>query len=367
MTLPAPLTPADCDLRDFQFMPLDVQRLRDSDLAALESPEACWIAVLLWGASWHQVPSGSLPDDDLILAKLAGFGRVVKEWLRVRRGALRGFVKCADGRLYHPVVADKAIEAWKGKLAQRWRTELARIKKQNQRTGGNAPSPTFEEWLLANGHDVPRDNQQMSPGTDIECPDGQDEASPLCPPGNGIQGTGIGTGILKEEANASLSPGGEAKPKPRSRTAYPEPFELSWRAYPHTQGRSSKPGSLEQWRKLPPDEQAELDAAIGRFAQNVEKVCGGKGAPDMAVWLKQAKHLNWFRAPEPGPVEQLSPEDRWRRALRSFQSQLIWRDELGPRPGRPGCRVPNDLLAEFDLTPAGAQMLDFSQSEGAAA
>ena len=60
MTLPAPLTSPACDLRDFPFMPLDVQRLRDSDLAALEAPEACWAAVQLWGASWHQVPGTSL-------------------------------------------------------------------------------------------------------------------------------------------------------------------------------------------------------------------------------------------------------------------------------------------------------------------
>ena len=45
--LPAPLVDANVDLRDFAFMPLDVVRLRDSDLAATESPEACWAAVLL--------------------------------------------------------------------------------------------------------------------------------------------------------------------------------------------------------------------------------------------------------------------------------------------------------------------------------
>lgn len=112
----APLTPADCDLQDFQYMPLDVRRLRDSDLAAMESPEACWAAVLLWSASWHQVPAGSLPDDDRVLANLAGYGRVVKEWQRVKDGALRGWVKCEDGRLYHPVVAEKALEAWDSKL-----------------------------------------------------------------------------------------------------------------------------------------------------------------------------------------------------------------------------------------------------------
>ena len=49
--LPSPLTPPDCDLRDFPFMPLDVVRLRDSDLAATESAEAFRSAVLLWCAS----------------------------------------------------------------------------------------------------------------------------------------------------------------------------------------------------------------------------------------------------------------------------------------------------------------------------
>ena len=34
-TLHDPLVPADVDLRDFGFMPLDVLRLRDSDMMAL--------------------------------------------------------------------------------------------------------------------------------------------------------------------------------------------------------------------------------------------------------------------------------------------------------------------------------------------
>lgn len=142
-----PLTHSDCDLRDFQHMQLDVVRLRDSDLAAMESPEACWAAVLLWCASWHQVPAASLPDDDRVLANLAGYGRVVKEWMRVRSGALRGWVKCSDNRLYHPVVAEKANEAWGAKLRQRWKTECARIKKHNDRNGTEHIQPTYEDWL----------------------------------------------------------------------------------------------------------------------------------------------------------------------------------------------------------------------------
>lgn len=161
-SLPEPLTPIDCDLRDFPFMPLDVTRLRDSDLAALESPEACWAAVLLWCASWHQQPAASLPDDDRVLSNLAGFGRVVKEWMKVRDGALRGWIKCSDGRLYHPTVVEKALTAWEGKLQQAWKTELARIKKHNQRHPQELLKEiTFEEYLSSRTKAVcPQDSGQ---------------------------------------------------------------------------------------------------------------------------------------------------------------------------------------------------------------
>lgn len=148
---PAPLTPGECNLQDFPFMPLDVARLRDSDLAANETPEACWAALLLWSASWHQVPAASIPNDDMWLAKAAGYmarGKIDKAWKGVREGALRGFVECSDGRLYHPVVAEKARDAWQAKLKQRWITECARIKKHNDRhEGANVPKPTYEDWL----------------------------------------------------------------------------------------------------------------------------------------------------------------------------------------------------------------------------
>lgn len=73
-----PLTPIDLDLRAFGFMPLEVVRLRDSDLAALATGDEFRGAVLLWCASWHQVPAASLPNDDRLLAKFAGFGRDLK-------------------------------------------------------------------------------------------------------------------------------------------------------------------------------------------------------------------------------------------------------------------------------------------------
>lgn len=137
--VPAPLTPADSDLSRFPFMPLDVARLRSSDLASVASAEAFRAAVLLWCACWHQKPAASLPDDDRVLAQLAGFGRFVKEWRKVRDESLRGFVKCSDGRIYHRIVAEKAIEALGRKEAQRQRTEAAREAARNRKrdSGGD--------------------------------------------------------------------------------------------------------------------------------------------------------------------------------------------------------------------------------------
>ncbi|MBD1589644.1 DUF1376 domain-containing protein [Pseudomonas typographi] len=133
MHLPAPLTPIDCDLRGLQYMPLDVGRVRDSNLAIEASGDEFRAAVLLWCASWNQVPAASLPNNDTALAAYAGFGRDAKSWKKVRDGALRGFIECSDGRLYHPVVAEKAIEAWAERTEYRSNKKAEHDRKSRER------------------------------------------------------------------------------------------------------------------------------------------------------------------------------------------------------------------------------------------
>lgn len=120
----APLVPAHVDLRDFPFMPLDVLRLRDSDLATLANGEEFKAAVLLWCVAWHQIPAGSVPNDDRWLARHSG---AAGAWKRLKPAAMRGFVECDDGRLYHEVIAEKANESWRKKQEQRARTLKGRI------------------------------------------------------------------------------------------------------------------------------------------------------------------------------------------------------------------------------------------------
>jgi hypothetical protein len=228
--LPAPIVPAEVDLRDFAFMPLDVVRLRDSDLAALEPPEACWAAVLLWCASWHQVPAASIPDDDRVLANLAGFGRVVREWQKVRDGALRGWVLCSDGRLYHPVVAEKALDAWRSKLEQRWRTECGRIKKHNQRHNLSLQPPEFEAWIAAGCPQgqplpVPEDKSSLSPGTHPVCPRDVPRETRSKGQGEG-QGQGQGQGLEKsntEDLRSSVDDESPTDGRPALTLVEPQP------------------------------------------------------------------------------------------------------------------------------------------------
>ena len=197
----APLTPPDADLQDFPFMPLHVARLRDSDLAAEGDPEGCWYAVLLWAAAWHQLPAGSLPDNDAVLTKLCGLGRDARTFRKHRGDALRGFIACEDGRLYHPVIAEQVMAAWESKLRQRHRSECATLKKRDDRAGiapkDREARPTFGEWLsLHHPASVPF----VSLGTDDAVP--RDNASKR--QGEG-QGQGQGQGDLGSEADASAA------------------------------------------------------------------------------------------------------------------------------------------------------------------
>jgi Protein of unknown function (DUF1376) len=125
--LPSPPVPADADLRDFQFTPIFRARLFGSSFHA-RSSDAEWRAgVTLWLKSWDQMPPGSLPDDDVDLCRLAELGRDAKTWRELKAGALRGWYKCSDGRLYHDVVAEGVNGAIKRKKDQRDKTLKARI------------------------------------------------------------------------------------------------------------------------------------------------------------------------------------------------------------------------------------------------
>jgi hypothetical protein len=166
--LPNPLVPSTVDLRRYPRMPLDVRRLLDSETALRTKPEEFKAAVMLWAACWHEVPASSLPNDDLVLADRARYGNQVKAWKRVKTGALRGFILCNDGRLYHQVVAEIAIDSWGSMLKQRHRTKCGALKKWGQRHKQAVELPTFELWIT---REYPEATGYLSRWTDADVPE----------------------------------------------------------------------------------------------------------------------------------------------------------------------------------------------------
>lgn len=146
-TMQEPLTPEDCDLRGYDFMPLYGNRYFKSSSymhAASENPRAGMAAMKLWWEAWYQVPCGSLPDDDIELAMLADFGTDKRGWAKAKEIALRGFVKCSDGRLYHKELCEIALDKFDLRLKSDEKREADRERlkawRAKQKERGNQPN-----------------------------------------------------------------------------------------------------------------------------------------------------------------------------------------------------------------------------------
>ena len=281
----APLVPADVDLRDFAFMALDVRRLRDSDLAATASSDAFRAAVLLWCASWHQVPASSLPDDDAILASLAGYGRgeaALLAWSAVKPVALRGFVLAADGRYYHPVIAEKALDAWQRKSsmsaarqshAERMKGYRARRRPQSEIDDDGDDLRDAHVTRTRDARDMSRDNHAGISG------DG-DVTS--------LKGQGQGEREKKDNTvdDVDAESSEEAAGKP---SRYPDAFAAFWAAYPRKVGKDE---ALRSWRAAKKRHGA---GAVGLVQAAAERLAGEMSGRDLtycphpATWLNQGR------------------------------------------------------------------------------
>ena len=140
--LPEPLVPAEADVRGFKDMPLDVSRLMDSTVWISLTPVGQAASINLWMRAWNQVPAGSLPDNDRVLEH---FSMVGSDWADVREAVLSKWIKCSDGRLYHPFLCgkvNKMLEVREQKqagAAARWKRKQAVQEKQPE-TGTDAPA-----------------------------------------------------------------------------------------------------------------------------------------------------------------------------------------------------------------------------------
>lgn len=288
--LAPPPVPADADLTDFKFMPLEVARLRRSKawLICKRRPELAFFMLNLWTAAWHERPAGSLEDDDDVLADAAMCSP--ERWAKVRKDALRGWVKAADGRLYHLVVAEKVMDSWHGKVLARWRKECDRVRKENHRRK--------EKGL------EPLDFPPEPPRPSIACPTDDPPPSAGSPPENSLKGEGRereieGTG--KMESSLAQEPVDAAREPPPDNLDVPDFL------------RRGKPASTAQaitadWR---PGPDARRNLEIARPDLTPERI--DERTVEFIAWCQETNKSShnpdstWFRFVK-GTREQSSRE-----------------------------------------------------------
>lgn len=142
-----PPVPADMTFADFKSMPFEGERAFKSDSWINASPEGKVAMLRLWWGAFRQEPSGSLPDNDRVLAEIAGYGVAIEAWRQIRAEAMRGFRKATDGRLYHMFLCEMLLELWEDKrkkvadrAADRQRKQRLRAKGLDDAATGNAAS-----------------------------------------------------------------------------------------------------------------------------------------------------------------------------------------------------------------------------------
>ena len=298
-----PLLPPEADIRDFPFMPLYVEHLTSSDFTAETTAEEFRAGVILWCKSWHQVPAGSLPDNDKALALLSGFGRDLEGWMKVREGALMNFVKASDGRLYHPFIAAQAHEAWERKQQQA--AKRASHKEYMKKLREQKKPKDGEDLANDSTGDNSHDNTVSSHSEeDVKLTNASREKSV-----NSKTGTGTGTGT---GTNKSLSPPPAAEEVLDGPSLkYTAEFEAWWAAYPR---KSGKVAAFEAYKrakkKIGPGAPEKLAAAVTDLA----KAMAGKEErfiPHPTTWLNQGRWDDEPFKPAPGLLPHMIGRNRF--------------------------------------------------------
>lgn len=308
--LPQPLISPEVDIAGLTWFSLNVDRLLASELVALATPEEAWAAMMLWCRAWQQKPAGSLPNDERVLA---AFSRAGSRWKKVRAMALRGFVLCSDGRLYHPVVCEQVMDGWAKRL--RYRDAQKRLRKWRATQKGNAAETPPETYDETHFNDVSETHHEIHP-----------EAQPEC-----VDRTGPDQERKKEPQKKSK----ENLPTPTDRHAEPSgplaslavrsqdsaEFQQFWQKYPRREGKGAARKSFEKARKS-----ASFEAIIA--ALDRPWAADPRFVPHPATWLNQQRWLD--EPPERGAQPENSRNPPYRNGFAALGARLAEQARAAP-------------------------------------
>lgn len=268
--LPEPLIPAEVNMGGNDWFPLYFGRLRKSRWWRRASDVARARNVMLWGEAYSAETAGSLPDDDDELAEAAGYGLDAAAFRAVKAEIMEPWTLCSDGRWYHPMLCQVAMEAWSRKSATRKKEatrkaeQRARLKKQREAAAA-PPTPAPPP--------VPRDTSRK--GADF--PQQTDKTEQTG------QGALTGPG-LPLELEGYIAP-----PKAL--------FDEGWNAYPvKGRKRSGKEAARPFWMRAAKavGGEAALVECIKRYAADPETMRDNWAyVPGFHRWLKLGSAVNY--------------------------------------------------------------------------
>jgi uncharacterized protein DUF1376 len=373
--LPEPFVPANVHLRDFPFMPMEVERLFGSEFHARANDSEWRAGVTLWLKSFHQVPAASLPDDDVALARLAELGRDVRAWRRIKRSALRGWVPCRDGRIYHRVVAEKALEAWIEKLGQRKSSGAGNTKRWGAEFDLSDLDQELDEAIrhlkLLNANSrvfakrfvkehIARTNPLKEQGAPY--PTGIAAGVPVGSQGKGSDNNPYSplSGDLPLEDETLKEEQPSTSTSPTSPDGWPpDAFDQWWPIYPRKDAKKTARAAFDKLRKRDRISFADLMAKTAILSntpkgRNETAKSGQDVRPQPATFLNQERFNDPPETWGAAQNEVLSAEEirrpetfteaEWSDRVKHFHRDGQWSGLWGPSPGEAGCKVPAHLL-----------------------
>jgi hypothetical protein len=342
-----PLVPPEVDLRDFPYFPIYRAQFFGSQFHAICNDTEWRAGLTLWVKSWDQVPAGTLPNDDIALARLAELGRDVETWKSVKTNALRGWHLCTDGRLHHAVLAGVVLEAWakRKKASTRGKAGAAARWKEVPENGasnayaiknGASNAPTKEIDGASNAHAMEQASKPIAQAMLVDGKrregKGREEEDSVSPE--------VGETDPAEKAGSSNSQNGAKAPSPDDRTwCFNEGLEWVAKA----QGRSPKfiRSTMGKWLKDCGDD----DKLLRRVIEEAAKLTPAN--PVSWITAAIATRIGYVPEADAGPSIVQAYEREWRPRIDHYKRTGRWQAGIGPKPGEAGCGAPAYLLKEF--------------------
>lgn len=132
----------------------------------------------------------------------------------------------------------------------------------------------------------------------------------------------------------------QRKPKAPPK-GYTDAFLTFWNAYP-PRFNSSKLLAFKAWAKLTPEEQSQAAIAVPIYARS------RIGQEEQytyhaATWLN-GKFFETIAAPRQAVPSTKPAGPDWSTIMKLYRMTGNWKQEYGPAPEMPGCKVPKELL-----------------------